>query len=447
MKPANRRAPSVAIAAVVRVAGAGVLTVAAWAGCAPVVGPVDVEAVVPVEGGSYGLETATLEDVEDLFLGASARFDVRAGVAISIDQLLVATINGDELSFEDMITKSRSNPGWPPSPSLLWNPLSGRYEAEDFDSLYYLTLMESFEEVFRFYDEVAGDKSGATHDRGLVGFYGTFVGSSVLPIPLAPDADNAAYITLGDAWLAMRVHDQDGIPFGMNRGVIAHEFQHRHFFQNVIRGAAYEAWRSTVSGGANPEAARSTTFMRGVDEGLADLYAVGMTGDPAFILASFADAPLGLLGFSRQAQYRDLESAFADDMTFEIALASGAGLSEEARVYCGGAAEGTEELVAVSVNPYCLGTATARMFWDAAGRDQARLQAVFLPAITASLPRVGEVIGGLSAALGFFAFSPEILLEAVAIELGPGEARDQLCAEAEVRFSTLLDEGLVPACL
>lgn len=429
-----------------RVVAGGLLVAAlVLVGCAPVGGPLDVEAVRPgPTPGTWELGTVTLHDVVDVTQGAHERFDVRGGLALSLDVVLLGDLAAAGLTWEAMVEAARPGEGVPPAPQIAFNPLTARWEAEDFDSLYYLSMLGVFERCWSYYQDVVGDTSTATTDHGLVGLYGSLILSQVVPFPLQPESDNAAFITVADAWLTFRVFDQDGIPLAMNDGVIAHEFQHRLFFHKMIRPAAFDWWRTAILS-SDAETTTSVSMLRGMDEGLADIFAVGMVGDPSFVDASFQDALLSVPRFSAQTLFRDLEGDFAASVTFDAILNDE--LEGDARAYCGSPnAEDPTGLGGGGVNPYCLGTVIARTLWVTAGSDAEVLRARILPAVARAEEATSEAIALRSSMAGAFRFGPELLLEEIARELGPGDDRVRFCAEAAAHFTSLVDLGLVPTC-
>ncbi len=421
-------------------------------GCAPVSGPVEVEAVVSHAGGDYALETVTVDGAVDLFAGEHEDFVVTGGQEFHIATFLLLTEEEGASDFDTVVEVSRGAPA-PVTPSLYFNPLSGRWEAEDFDSLYYLTLLETFEETFRFF-RAAGDDSAGTGERGLVGMYGRFVVGAELPIPIFPDADNAAYLTLADAWLAMRVHDQDGLPFGMNGGVIAHEFQHRVFFRNLFDGEGFAWWRQGAGATTDENGQAAGTppdflIMRGVDEGLADVFGVGRSGDVGFMQASLVDAPFGIPRFAGQARFRNLDGDFAEAATYDDVI-DGTHDDVEARQYCGALSAQEvldEELQGLSFNYYCLGTVLAKTIWDAADHDVDVLREAFLPAVNDALPLVRETLLATSTLADQFVFDIGWILEGIAVSLPAGGRRDAFCVEVERRFGSVNDRLGVPTCV
>lgn len=399
--------------------------------CAPVAGPVDVEVLVPDGEGDFHLDTVTLESVTDLFRGTGERFDIRAAVNINAFTVLEELEQG-QLGFRELVARGRSDNGDDMQPRLAWD--GARYVAEDFDSLQYLTVFHNFERAWSF-AEALGDDSTATTDKSMVGFYGSLSLADELPVPLQT-SDNAAYVTFSDAWMTFRIFlAQDGVPFAMNAGVIAHELHHRVFFHNVFGGEAFGSWRTWVT---SDGMSRSGNLVKGLDEGLADLFAVGVTRDLAFMSPSLAGA------FSSEAGFRDLEGELALSATYD-GLSSSL-LSEEVHQHCGFARDLGQDLYELpQFNFYCAGTLVARALWEGASEDFGVLERDVLPAVNRALSGVGQRIADATSTDELL-FDLDMFLDALVLEL-PVERQGPMCAALAPRFESFFAEGRVPSCL
>lgn len=424
-----------------------------WSGCR-MDSPVDAQVLVHDEADNnrFKLDTVTIETAADLWTGRGERFDIRGNLKLNLLDLLFSPSIGEIQTADDMIESARTDEGGNVKPRLTYDPLYGQVVADDFDSLNYLTTFYNFEKAWSYFENVVGDSSGGTDDFGLIGFHGTIVVHSALPIPFpgVPAADNALFYTLSDTWLTLPVHDQGGIPFSMNDAVIAHEFQHRIFFKNVVDGPAFTYWfnqfRELAADENNPgppsESNEQTTvtdvslsmiLFRGVDEGLADVFALGLHGNPRFMDMSLQDAPLSVPKFSAVSEQRDIEGDFASEMTFEVLLDPGVDA-------CGGS------IYQSQFNHYCLGTVLARTVWDATDRNPTVLQDAFLPAINSALSNTGERIAAASEDSGEFTFDLGFLLEPIAQELRSSGYAEDFCREVQIRFGSIVDGGGVPSC-
>lgn len=408
------------------------LAIALASSCGPLSGPLDVEVLLFDDDGASEprLGTVTLHSVTDLSRGAGERFDVRAGLNVNAFTLLDELREG-QLSFEEIVRRGRESSGDDMRPRLSWD--GARYVAEDFDSLQYLTLFHNFERAWDFAEDI-GDASTATSEKSLVGFYSSVSLNDELPVPLQT-SDNAAYVTFIDAWMTFRMFlVQEGVPFSMNGGVIAHELHHRVFFHNVFRGEAFDSWRAWVT---SDEVTRAGNLIKGLDEGLADLFAVGLTRDLGFMGHSLRGA------FEEQAAFRDLDGELAAALTYDDLLSSL--LPQGLQEHCGFATEVGQDLYALGqFNFYCAGTLVARALWEGAGEDFGVLQADVLPAVNRALPRVGQRIADDSPSEQLI-FDLDVFLEALVVEL-PAERRGVMCAALEPRFESFFAERRVPAC-
>ncbi len=412
--------------------GVVVVVCGAAIACAPVEGPVVVEALVPdadAEGG-VALADVTLERILDLRTGRGRDFDVRGDLKIDAQEFF--DLSGD---FDDVVDRTRGNGGADVDPRMAFD--GTRYVADDYETLFYFSVTANFEAAFA-YARAAGDDSQATSDveseRAIVGLFASVVLSEFVPLPLL-SSDNAAYAAPMDGWLALRTAFQEGVPFGMHRGVIAHEFGHRLFFHNTFSKipGGFEVWQEqNTTTSDDPDELRSQMLLKAVDEGLADVFSMASLADKDAINAAFENA--GDL-FESEAARRDVEGVFATaatydnlrTLTLDTTTAQGCGL--------------TTPDFAQSFNYYCVGTVLAAAIWAGADNDAAIVRDEVQPAIIRALPRLGEAM------VDGAAFDVDLLLEAIAAEIEPGARRDTMCAAFEARFESLFAEGRVPTCL
>jgi hypothetical protein len=393
--------------------------------CGPVKGPLVVEALVP-DGTSAKMADIELTTVTDLSTGEGELFDVRSGMVLNEGDFLAAMREG--ASYDDIVTRVRGGRGQGVSPRMSFD--GTRWVAQDFDTLFYFTVFANFEQSWLYYRDVVGDESAATSERSLVGMYAELE-SQLLSVPLLT-SDNAAYAAPFDGWLTLRVGVQDGVPFAMHKGVIGHEFQHRVFFQNMFGAEGFDVWARRFDETPEADLVRSTVLMNGCDEGLADLFAIGLNENVHAIDEGFAAA--GFL-FASAAESRDLEGSFASGATFE-ALDQGT-LPSELVSACFASGEGGT-IDTLGFNFYCIGTVLARALWDGTDRDIGVLRDDLLPAVNRALRALGAVMRSGSL------FQIELLLEAIATELPAGDLRDGVCGAFNEKFSSLMPQ--VPTC-
>ncbi len=406
--------------------GAALLSVGA---CAPIEGPVTVEALVGDGAGGATFGDVELVTVEDLRTGRGSDFDVVGGLRMVSDQVVAAGRSAD--NDDDLVERARGSGGWHDINAHL--SFDGtRWVAEDFQTLTMFSAFAGLERAWRYALDV-GDDSGATGDKALVGLEATAVVSGNLPISLLT-SDNAAYAVPLDSWLLLRVVVQDGVPFAMSADILAHEYGHRFFHKNVFDDERAFAFFKKRFDDMSLEEQRATRLTQGVDEGLADLFSLGVTGELQGVPRVFEAA--GAL-FSPEARRRDLEGAFADaatygnlrDLTLDGDLLDGCG------------ADAQDDLFSqASFNHYCIGTVLARSLWDASDRDVEVLRTEVQPAVRRALSRMAEAMGAAED------FDVDLLLEPVAAELSPGARRDAACAAFRDKFGVLVDDGKVPTC-
>jgi hypothetical protein len=267
-----------------------VVVLLAMASCKDPTGPVTVEALVTTDDGTFGLADVALTTLVDLHTGAGRRFDVRGGAVIDLGQVNDLILNG--ASFDTMNDSSRSGSLQPVAPRLRQD--GNRFIADDYETLYYFTLFANIERAFLFADTI-GDRTGATQADAVLAMFPRINASATLPLPLL-SSDNAAYIAAYDGWVALPAVIQAGVPFGMSEAVMAHEYGHRLFFHNVWRPDGSDdrlaMWAAMLKG-EGTGGARAQQLLSGVDEGLADVFAMAALGDETAVSKAFAAAAEG----------------------------------------------------------------------------------------------------------------------------------------------------------
>ncbi|MEW5854444.1 MAG: hypothetical protein AB2A00_37055 [Myxococcota bacterium] len=187
------------------------------------------------------------------------------------------------------------------------NPL-GVAVASDHDSMFLLSTYTHFDRVRHFFRSTLGDDSRATttlvvavfDTEAAVGCRAPWGGGPSLPILIA---DNAAYAGQADMFVLLRntfsTATPPGVEFGINPGIIAHEFGHRLFAQNVyFSDAAFRRLVVDTYGSVEDQAkqcedqteddvddcAISAKLLSGMNEGTADIFAYLYIGTPDFLL-------------------------------------------------------------------------------------------------------------------------------------------------------------------
>jgi hypothetical protein len=190
----------------------------------------------------------------------------------------------------------------------------------------------------------------------------------------------------------------------MSLPVLAHEFGHRLFFKNVFQDdESFDVWRSRLDTSLSSDAKRANRMLQGIDEGLADLFSLAVTGDVGAVPQAFAQAK-GV--FEAEADRRHLERAYADAATYE----------------------GLRDL-----------TIDASFLQECGANGDSDLDQT-MPAVIAALADLGERLKEDGAL-----FDADLLLEPIAARADAPQ-RAALCAAFRERFSTLVTPERVPSC-
>lgn len=417
--------------------GAALVGALATAGCAPPIakGDVPVEVLTSAPGQVPALEVRTLEGVVDLHAFHGGHVRLLGGGILNTLPLNNASgyIDGDFRASVRAMREATFSASAPPRGALFF--ADDAWRTDTFDALLQLTVLYNFEQVRAFAHDVVKDPSGATQTPGVVGVH-TELRTSVLPGSIA--VDNAFYVAGADVWIVGPPAATGGVPFAMNPGIVAHEYHHRVFFHTLWAGSALWTWADVISRTAAQDdpAADALQFqrntLRALDEGLADVFALGFAGTPAFLDASLLSDEVGAAGdvFRAEAERRSVEGAFADAATYEA-------LRDDTMEFaflnaCGGRSEGftarPDVPLGPSWNPYCLGTVVARALWDMSGRDMQVYRTAVLPAVNAGLRRANETIRENHA----FDFETTLGHIFAAVE----RAGVDVCPVAQARFAT-----------
>ena len=418
----------------------GVVMSLAPAACGPVGGPVKAEAMVFDKGdsSSYRIEVVELRSVQDILRGKGLYFDVRGDMNLPLGGVL-ENLSNDNLSYAQMIEQARGRAGVELNMQLQWD--GEVWRAADFDGLQYLTLFHHFESVWDFFRPLQPDDTWEQQPHPLIAYHGSIALTQELPIPIL-NSDNAAYVAPADTWLALRsVLNDQGVPFIMNPGVVAHEFHHRVFFHALFSGNRFDTWRTWMS--EDGEVSRSSKLLKGLDEGLADIAAIAFQEDGDFMSTSLT----GL--FASQADFRDIDGEFALSVTYDD-LVVGAQSGATAR-HCG---LSEPNFGASDFNYYCLGTVIARGLYEAAMQDFSTLREVILPALYRTLPLLGVVIEERSREQGLLVFELHTFFNLLATQVKDVEAErrqghdvlTQLCDVYARRFTSLYVPEKVATC-
>ena len=217
-------------------------------------------------------------------------------------------------TLEDMVTLKGEAAEFLYSPSLRDNHLSGAaprirtlrtkdgvYVGQDFLSIQLLSLYASFEGLMKF-DEKLGVKELNTWPRTVA------VNTHVVDKMGKASRDNARYSGKIDAFL-FEPYSRNQLPLMVNAGVVGHEHFHSLFYKLVLQplgGSFSEALSSdphdseemaealglgkttqkVVDSGTSDVTLYHLMLLRGMNEGLADLWGWIYTGDTEFVSRS-----------------------------------------------------------------------------------------------------------------------------------------------------------------
>lgn len=150
--------------------------------------------------------------------------------------------------------------------------------ALDFDTLNVLTayaLLSDADTYFRA-------KGWATERVAPVWYFPKAQGLLSLQFP---SSDNAAYFQYIDGFILFPMRVIDGVPLGMNRGVMFHEYHHRVFASRVYDGNIF---KTVDLFSESPEGLHAINRLKAVDEGAADFFGAIGSQDPNFLARSIA---------------------------------------------------------------------------------------------------------------------------------------------------------------
>lgn len=150
------------------------------------------------------------------------------------------------------------------------------YYPEDYNSLAMVSIYYAMEQAMKYFESI-GMKSST------VGSIPTHFWANVLEIGLLysdqeqKSLDNAFYLAISQnerSFYILPFDEINSIPLSMNPGVLTHEYSHA-VFQAII----YDK----VVGGEGELDIITSHYLYGLNEGIADIFAIALTGDPDFM--------------------------------------------------------------------------------------------------------------------------------------------------------------------
>ncbi len=393
----------------------GLVVAGALPACDP--GPdgvrIGVLALDPATGG-YTLQARTFTTLEDVpaFRGAAATAIGDAEIFVDPSKLADGLT---EAAFREQVLLEEGAP-----PEAQFVEEDGVLWPADFHSLCLATTYHAFERA-RLYAIARGmDEDGPT--RAIEFHY--FPSFSIGEEGAQPFADNAAFFPLLHAFVLLPFSSLQEIPLAANEGVIAHEYAHAIFNAEVHGGSWLPPYLLTW-----PVGSPSSAMLGAVEEGLADMWAGAVSGDPRFARHSLR----AYVGDSRDLDRFEVETSCYSDARFRADLREGAGSADP-------------ELFWLQ-RQYQLGTVLARALW-AAGLGGAVSHDDVMDAVFAGYASVGD--RSLRARIEASTTGSELFTFAIPIEAFLAGANDDatraaLCAVLLDRFS-LSDESVGGRC-
>lgn len=308
--------------------------------CAPDGGPVDMAVLAPDPvTGDYRLEVVRIETLEDVTALRGAAATPIGGASLDYDPWALDG-NDTAASFRARTLRDEGGPveaQFLEKDGVLW-PV-------DFHTLNLATAYRNFE-VVRSYAIARGlDPAGPL--TGIPFYYFPEFRWHASPGDTPGlAADNAFYFVPLRSFLLLPFASLQGIPLPMNLGVVAHEYGHA-LFAATVHGEGFlprHAVRWTPGSAGH-------RLLGALEEGLADAWAVGASGDPRFAARSLP----GTVGTGRDVdgfsptRHCYSPAAFAED------LATGRGCPDGGDEFWG-------------ARQYRVGTVFAAALWRA-GRE------------------------------------------------------------------------------
>jgi len=305
------------------------------------------------------------------------------------------------------------------------------FRANTFESLLAMSAFYHFDQIRKFADKLKLLEDPHDQLALRVGIYGEIFMSSFDILPVVSN-DNAVYIGSADVIALLPVGSSQGLPMSMNEGILAHEYHHRLFFNQVwVNNSNNQRWKryqARYNKSKQLSVTRTHILLAATDEALADLFAIAFTGVVDFMTVSLTTPKGNLIN-----KQRDLRGNFANLVTYDD-LANEK-LRPEFRLYCPAK---SKNFTNSKFNIYCLATIIAKVFFEASEQEIYKLANIAIPLAHKALPLIGKVLEKNKS------YDLELFFDAVAREskkLDPIFHR-KFCAELAKRFRSLYLSGL-----
>jgi hypothetical protein len=339
----------------------------------------------------YGFYEVPLDHLDDAAQMRGRAVAFRGGATLVQDVLVdVATPADEERAF-------RVEGGGPVA--CAFTEADGVLVADDYDSLAIASSYAALEQARDMYEGL-GLAPGELNT--LRAYYNPDFQAGTTLVPTFFElTDNAAYVPLFDAFLIVPHLALDPLPFYVNAGVMAHEYGHKVHNHLVEHDSRFG--HADLDGWSGP----ATRQLRGVDEGLADVFGGLRTGDPDYIGASLSRYPA--LGVDRDmTQVRVMTDT-------DVALA------------LDGAADGRD------FDPHELGAFVAATLWQLGAELDAHDR------VGRAILQTERALGDeLAAAPAPFDYSVLGFWSRLAAQLPVPDERARLCQLVQQRFGRLI---------
>lgn len=394
---------------------------------------VEIVGLNPNNPREFSLQLASLSDGTDLSTLESNTLKFVARARLMQD--LISAYAKESTSFTELAKSLQS--------SMMAQPLEldlatsdGISRGKTFESMLALSAFYHLDRVISF-AKAHLDLDSEAHTAPLtVAVYGQILANEQYPFPMTM-TDNAIYVGSADTIFLLPVGSENGLPLPMHEGVLAHEFHHRIFFKQIWANKEmsnlWPLFQSRYDQDQQRLSNRSRIILNGLDEGLADVFAVAFTGVPAYLSVSLTAEK------SRKIkEQRDLDGRFAELATYDSLAKSK--LDNELLSMC---AEDAVDFQNLKFNAYCLGTVIAKSIYEAADKNIANLAGVAVPVIAHSLTSVANKLNRSDD------FELDVFLDAMAYNAATRSAdfKRKFCAQIKSRFASLATIERIPSCL
>lgn len=245
------------------VAGLGAM---AGAGCGPQkAAPVRMMALIQTNQGTFAPKEISVETIGDVVAmqGTAAKMVGGAKIVLNFNDPIINATGGN-LTEEQIKQVFVKNAGSPPKAAYVEK--NGVLWPTDFHTWSMVSMYYNFEQAFKYFQATRVPVQEITSPTVYYTPYFAFADGNGAEVE---QKDNTLFCLPIKAFAILPWDQLQGVPLGMNQGVIAHEYSHWVFDQRVYGGRAFPQALTTWSG--QPQ----INVLKSLDEGLADFHAYG----------------------------------------------------------------------------------------------------------------------------------------------------------------------------